>query len=164
VSPLGIIALALAGLGVLVGMAGTILPVLPGLPLIFFSIVLYAAVTNFARITLLTILALGVITLVSFLVDALAVTRGVRKMGGSTQGMLGAVVGALLGVLMANLPGLIGGMILGVVVGELLAGSAPRRMIPSAIGAVLGVLVSAVIRLMLALAMVTIAIVDLIRS
>lgn len=163
-TPLEIIVLTLSGVGVLVGIAGTVLPLLPGLPLVFFSVLLYGAVTRFTQITADTILILGLLTIAALFIDAIAIMRGVRRMGGTPRGMVGAMIGAFLGLFFGNFLGMIAGLLLGVIVGELRSGMDAQRMLKAAAGAALGVLVSSVLRFVIALAMVAIAVMDLLHS
>lgn len=107
----------LAGLLVAIGIAGILLPALPGLPLVFSGLLLAAWADDFQRVGWLPLLALGVMTLVSVLVDIVASALGARGLGASRQAMLGAIVGSLVGLLF--LPwGLLAGPFFGALLGE----------------------------------------------
>ena len=70
---------AVAVLLVLVGIAGTVLPALPGLPLVFAGMLLAAWAGGFEQISGWTILVLAILTLVSVGVDFLASAAGARR-------------------------------------------------------------------------------------
>ena len=66
----------LAGLLILVGIAGTVLPALPGLPLVFVGMLLAAWAGNFQQVGWLPLVVLGLLTLLSLGVDLLATAVG----------------------------------------------------------------------------------------
>ena len=65
----------LAVIFVLVGIAGIILPALPGIPLVFIGLLLAAWADGFTHVGWPTLVALGVLTVLSLLVDVLATVR-----------------------------------------------------------------------------------------
>lgn len=156
--------LVLASLGALAGLLGTVVPLLPGLPLIVLSVGLYAAVTRFTQITGTTILVLIGITVGSFLLETWVIAHGIRRVGGTRRGMLGGIIGATVGLLIASLPGLLFGLLLGVIIGESTAGTEPGRIGRATMGAFLGLLASTAVRFVLGIAMVSIALIDFFRS
>ena len=110
----------LAGVLVLTGLAGTILPVLPGVPLVFVGLFVAAWADDFQRVTWLPLLLLGLLTVLSFVIDFAATALGVRRVGATRLAIVGAVVGTLVGVFF-GIPGLIFGPFVGAVVGELVS-------------------------------------------
>jgi len=137
----------LAGLLVLVGLAGVILPALPGLPLVFAGMLLAAWADGFERIGVWSLIALGVLTAISFVVDFWATAVGAKRVGASRLALVGTVVGTFVG-LFFGLPGLFAGPFVGAVVGELIArrdlrpggiGQATRVGIGTWVGIALGV-------------------------
>jgi hypothetical protein len=142
---------------VLVGLAGTVLPFLPGPPLMLLGMLVAAWIGNFARIGPWTLSILTVLTLVAVIVDLVAAAFGARRVGASRQAVLGAGVGTVVGIFL-GLPGLILGPFIGAVAGELAA----RRRITRAgthaavnigIGAWIGFVVGAVAKLAVAFTM-----------
>lgn len=109
----------IAALLVLVGLAGTVLPALPGLPLMFGGMLLAAWAGGFAHVGAPTLAILAVLTLVSLAVDFWATAHGAKRVGASRMAMLGAAIGTLLGIFL-GLPGLLLGPFAGAVAGELL--------------------------------------------
>src|ERR671917_1928449 len=115
-------------LAMLVGLAGSVLPGLPGVPLIFLSALVYAFLTDFEFVGALVIGLLGVFAAIALVADFAATTYGARRFGasnwGTAGGAIGGIVGALAGALffgIGALFGLILGTIAGVFLGEYLS-------------------------------------------
>lgn len=103
-----------------IGLAGVILPLLPGAPLIFAGIVIIAWSDDFARISGVTVGLLGLLAATSWSIDYLAASLGVKRVGASPMAVAGAAIGTIFG-LMAGLIGVVVGPIIGAVAGEWLA-------------------------------------------
>lgn len=148
---------ALAIILVLAGVAGTILPVLPGLPLVFAGMLLAAWAGGFEQIGLATLVLLGTLTLVSLLIDFWATAVGARRVGASRTAVIGAVVGTFVGIFFGPV-GLFAGPFAGAMAGELLHG---RRFNAGGVGHAgrigfgtwLGIVFGVVLKLALAFAM-----------
>ena len=114
----------------LVGLAGSVLPGLPGVPLIFLSALVYAYLTDFAFVGVGVLVLLGLLALLAFVSDFLATTYGVRRFGasnwGTVGGAVGGIVGALVGALFLGI-GAIFGLLLGTVGGVFLGEYLRRR-------------------------------------
>ena len=111
----------------LIGLAGSVLPGLPGVPLIFLSALVYAIATDFEVVGWLVISLLGVFAAIALVADFFATTYGARRFGasgwGTAGGAIGGIVGALVGALFLGIGalfGLIFGTIGGVFLGEYL--------------------------------------------
>lgn len=149
---------AIALLLVLVGIAGTVLPAIPGLPLVFAGMLLAAWAGGFEQIGVGTILLLAVLTLLSIGIDFLASAAGAKRVGASRLAVIGAVVGTLVG-LFFGLVGVFAGPFVGAVVGELLGQrGVDREKLGQAtkvgLGTWFGILVGTVLKLTLAFAMI----------
>jgi len=105
---------------IVIGLAGTVLPVLPGAPLIFGGIALAAWIDGFARISVWIVLVLGVLAAIAFAVDYLAAVLGAKRAGASRLAVLGAAIGAVVG-LFAGLIGVVVLPFVGAVIGEFVA-------------------------------------------
>lgn len=108
----------IAGLLVLAGLAGVLLPALPGLPLVFAGMLLAAWADGFERVGGWTLAVLGVLTLLSFAADILSGAVGARRFGAGPLAVAGAALGTIAG-LFFGLPGLLLGPFIGAVLGEL---------------------------------------------
>jgi uncharacterized protein len=88
----------LAVILVLVGIAGVILPALPGLPLVFAGMLLAAWAGDFQQIGWVTLVVLGLLTLLSVGVDFFATLVGAKRVGASKEALIGAVLGTFAGL------------------------------------------------------------------
>lgn len=140
----------------LIGLAGVILPVLPGVLLIFAAALLYALVTGFENVGGSTLLILGGLTALAYLLDWTATAFGVRKMGGSRWGIIGAFIGMIVGLLLPGVGviGFIVGAFLGAVVMELLVNREADKALRAGLGSFLGFLLSGVGRFVIAVTMI----------
>ncbi len=138
----------------IMGLIGSILPLLPGSPLIFLGALLYAWHTGFLVVTWKIILFLGLLTLLSQILDYLASTYGAQKYGASRWGMVGALLGGILGTMLGGVFGAVLGPILGAVSLEMLQGTGLRPSFKIGLGALLGFLGGVIGKLMIALTMI----------
>jgi uncharacterized protein YqgC (DUF456 family) len=107
----------LAGLLVIIGVAGTALPALPGAVLVFAGLALAAWTDGFAHAGPWTLALLGVLAVLTYVVDFAASALGAQRVGASRRAIVGALIGGLVG-LFFGLVGVIVGPFLGAVVGE----------------------------------------------
>lgn len=140
---------------VVVGLAGTVLPLLPGVPLVFAGLLLAAWVDGFERVGWPVLVILGVLTLLSLVIDAAAASVGAKRVGAGSAAVLGAALGTLIG-LFFGLPGLLVGPFAGAALGQFLM----RRDVVEAgrvgFGAWLGFLLGSLAKLVLSLMMIAI--------
>lgn len=141
-----------AGALIVVGLLGTILPVLPGLPVMYAGMVLAAWAGGFQHIGGWTLAVLGVLVLLSIAVDLLASIAGARRVGASNKGVFGAGVGGFVG-LFFGLPGLVAGPFLGAALGEVAHGREWKHASKIGFGTWMGLLLGAIFKLGLAFAM-----------
>jgi uncharacterized protein len=104
---------------VVIGVAGTILPMLPGVPLVFAGLLLAAWHGGFAQVSILTMVIIGVIALLAWAVDFVASIATAKKFGASKYALWGAGIGAVVGIA-GGIVGLIIGPAIGAVIGELI--------------------------------------------
>jgi len=145
--------LGLAVALVLVGLAGTILPFLPGPPLVFAGLLLAAWADGFSRVGWPSLALLAVLTLAAVLVDFLGGAWGARRRKASRQAVLGAILGSCAG-LFFGIPGLILGPFLGAAGGEYLACRALAPAGRVGLATWLGMLIGGALRLALVALMV----------
>lgn len=142
----------LAALLVVAGLAGSILPALPGLPLVFAGLFLAAWTGDFQQVGWITLTILGALTLFAMVVDLLASLLGTRRVGASKLAVLGAAIGTLVGLLFGIL-GLLVGPFAGALIGELLAGRDMDQATRAGMGAWLGFVIGTLAKLALAFSM-----------
>lgn len=143
---------ALAVILILVGIAGVILPALPGLPLVFAGMLLAAWAGDFQQIGWVTLVVLGLLTLLSVGVDFFATLVGAKRVGASKKALLGAVVGTFAGLFFGPI-GLFAGPFVGALLGELWHGREIGQAAKVGLGTWLGILLGTVLKLGLAFAM-----------
>jgi len=105
---------------VLVGLAGSVLPALPGVPLVFAGLLVAAWADDFERVTWLTLAVLGLLTFASFVIDFAATALGAKRVGATRLAIAGALLGTLAGIFL-GIPGLILGPFVGAVAGEMIS-------------------------------------------
>ncbi|MDO5610262.1 MAG: DUF456 domain-containing protein [Pseudomonadota bacterium] len=148
----------LAGVLVIVGLIGTVLPALPGLPLVFFGLLLAAWVDGFQQVHWGWMIPLGLLTLLSLVVDFWATAVGAKRVGASRYAIWGAIIGTFAGLFFGPI-GLLAGPFVGALGGELIH----RRSLKGAdlgdatkigLGTWLGIVFGVVLKLALAFAMI----------
>ncbi|HVV95627.1 MAG TPA: DUF456 domain-containing protein [Rhodanobacteraceae bacterium] len=142
----------LAAILVIVGFVGTIVPALPGVPLVFAGLFVAAWADGFQHVGLWTLIGLGVLTVIAVAVDFLAGLAGAKRVGASRLALIGAAIGTIVG-LFFGIPGLLLGPFLGALVGELAAGGTLHRAANVGVGAWIGFLVGTVLKLGVCFAM-----------
>jgi uncharacterized protein YqgC (DUF456 family) len=138
-----IIGLSLTLLVMLAGLVGSLVPVLPGTPLILVAAVGHRLYFGEAGASNLVLIILTTLTLVSILFDFLASVLGAKKFGATWRGMIGAVVGGIIG-LFFSLPGIIIGPFLGAMLFEMLGDKEFKKAAHAGLGAVVGLLLGIV--------------------
>lgn len=143
---------ALATILVVAGLVGTVLPALPGLPLVFAGMLLAAWAGDFQQISIWVVVVLGLLTVCSLAIDFWATAHGARRVGASRKAVVGAVLGTFAGLLFMPV-GLFVGPFLGALIGELLHGRELRQAARVGFGTWLGIVLAVVLKLGLAFAM-----------
>ena len=138
-----IIGLSLALLVMLAGLIGSLLPVLPGTPLVLVAAVGHRLYFGAASVSNTILIMLVVLTLISMLFDFLAGMLGARKFGATWRGVTGAVIGGIIG-LFFSLPGIILGPFLGAMLLEMLGGQEFKKATRAGVGATVGLLLGIV--------------------
>ncbi len=142
----------LAGLLILIGFAGTLLPALPGIPLMFAGMLLSAWMGDFQQIGGWTLGLLAGLTVLSMIGDFVAGMLGAKRVGASKWALFGAALGTLVG-LFFGLLGLMLGPFFGALLGELIAGATLHRATHVGLGAWLGFLLGTILKIALAFMM-----------
>ena len=143
---------------ILVGLIGTLLPVMPGALLVFLGMFAGAWADDFSRVGWAVLGVLAILTVLFYVLDFLAGAYGARRLGASRWGVVGAILGALVGMFFGFI-GVVVGPFVGAVVGELLARRGLLEASRAGAGAWIGLVLSIAARLALIFAMLGIFVV-----
>ena len=130
----------LAAVCITAGLAGLILPVIPGPILLLTGLVLAAWAENFVFVGTFTIAILTVLAILAHTVDFIAGAMGAKRFGASRQAAIGAAVGAVIGIFFGFI-GVVVGPFIGAVAGELTVNKNIQAAGLAGIGAWLGMLI-----------------------
>ena len=139
-----------------IGLLGVILPLVPGIVLVYLATLLYAIIEGFERIGPITLAVLTVLAVVGVTADLWVSSLGAKVGGASVWALLGGLVLGLVGLIFFSLPGAILGSVLGVIMVELGRVGDWRKVLKSGGGWLIGWLLSTVVQLSLALIMIAI--------
>ncbi|MCX7555572.1 DUF456 domain-containing protein [Xanthomonadaceae bacterium JHOS43] len=142
----------LGGLLIAVGLAGVVLPALPGVPLMFAGMVLVAWGGDFIRLGWGIVTLLGVLTMLSILADLIANLLGAQRAGASRLALAGAALGTVIG-LFFGLAGIVLGPFVGAVIGELAHGRHGGTAAKVGVGTWIGLLLGTVAKIAIAFVM-----------
>ncbi len=131
---------------VIIGFAGTVLPALPGAPLVFLGLFVAAWGDSFQHVGWPTLVVLGVLTAFVLIVDLVATAMGAKRVGASRLAILGAAIGTLIGIFFA-LPGIILGPFIGATAGEYLARARLGDATKVGLGTWIGLLIGTILKL-----------------
>jgi uncharacterized protein YqgC (DUF456 family) len=145
---------------IVLGLACIVIPGLPGTILVFAGMWLAAWADGFTRVSVATVVVLGVLVAASYVVEFAAAGLGVKRVGASRRAILGAALGTMLG-LFFGLPGVIVGPFAGAVIGELSARSGLAQAARVGVAAWIGLIVGAVVRVGVAFLMLGIFLIAL---
>lgn len=135
---MSVLALIIAILFFAAGLAGTLLPVLPGAILIWVGMLIYGVLTGFETLGLVFFVGQGLAVALVHLTDYLAGVVGVKRYGGSRNAVYGSIVGAVLGIFVMGPAGIIFGPFIGAVIGEM---TGPHKQLDIAVRSGVGTLV-----------------------
>lgn len=140
-----IVLIVLAAICLLLGLAGSILPLLPGPPLSYVGLLLlhFTDRVQFSTTQLMIWLALVIfISLIDYIIPIL----GVKKWKGTRWGTWGCLVGTIGGFFVFPPWGVIIGPFIGAVIGELLGGQKSNEALKSGLGAFIGFVVGTALK------------------
>lgn len=130
----------------ILGLAGCILPILPGPPLAYFGLLLLHFTSKHHYSTTFLIVW-AVIAIVVTIIDNVIPVWGTKKYGGSKKAIWGSIIGLLIGLFMFPPLGILIGPFVGAVIGELIEGKETKDAIRSGFGAFMGFLGGTILKL-----------------
>lgn len=138
---------------IVVGVAGTVLPALPGTALVLAGIVLGAWIDDFTRVGWGVVAAVAVLAVIAWVLDYVAGLLGARKAGASRQAIVGAALGTLAGLFM-GLVGVLFMPLVGAAIGEWLARRDHEQAVKVGVATWLGILAGIVSKVVIAFMMI----------
>lgn len=143
----------LAAVMVLIGIVGVVLPALPGVPLIFAGLLLAAWTDDFQRVGWIALTVLGLLTVLSLVVDVVSTTAGAKRVGASSKAIWGSIIGTVAGLFFMPI-GLFVGPFAGALLGEYWHEKNLGRATKVGFGTWLGIMLGMAFKLGLAFTMV----------
>ena len=134
------------------GIAGCILPFIPGPPLSYLALLTLIAIdenTFTARFLVIWLLVAIGVTLLDYYVPV----WGTKKFGGSRKGVWGATIGLIIGIFFFPPFGMIAGPFIGAFVGELIEGKDTQAALRSGFGSFIGFVAGTVMKLTVSIIM-----------
>ncbi|QSX07869.1 DUF456 domain-containing protein [Alkalibacter rhizosphaerae] len=136
------------------GIAGTVLPMLPGPVFIFGGMLFYGIVTDFISLDSNFFLLQAVALVILFLVDYVSSAVGTKFFGGTKRTAVAAAIGTVVGLVVFGPIGLAIGPFLGSVLTELINGNTTDRAIRIGFGALIGLLGGTLLKIVIELIMI----------
>lgn len=138
---------------IVLGVAGTVFPLIPGIPLILISIAAYGWYEGFELIGPKYLAIMAGITVLAVFLDYLSTVLGAKYFGSSKKGVWGSLIGTFLGLFIFPPLGILIGPFLGAFIGEYLELNDVQKAARVGIGTVVGLFSGIVVKLILALIM-----------
>lgn len=144
----------------LVGLAGTVLPALPGTAFVLAGAVLGAWIDDFTRVGGGTVAVLVVLAVIAWVLDYVAGLLGAKKAGASRQALVGAAVGTAAGLFM-GLVGVLFMPLVGAAIGEYIARRDERQAAAVGVATWLGLMAGLLAKVVIACVMIGVFVVAL---
>lgn len=138
---------------IVIGLAGTVLPALPGTVLILAGIVLGAWIDDFSRVGWATLTVIIILAVAAWALDYIAGLLGAKKAGASRYAIVGAALGTVAGIFL----GLIGVLfmpLVGAAVGEYIARKDHQNAMKVGVATWLGIMAGLIAKVVIAFMMI----------
>jgi hypothetical protein len=144
------------------GLIGSVIPMIPGSPLILLGAFIYAWHTNFEAVTWGVLAILLLLAVLSQIVEYLASVLGAKKFGASRWGMVGAFLGGMIGLFFGGFLGILVGPFIGALLLELLHGQDLNASMKIGLGTLMGFLAGAIGKIVISITMIGIFLIKII--
>lgn len=135
-----------------IGACGALLPMLPGIPLMFIVTLVYGLASDFSRMEPRHLWIFGSITLVALLIDWSAGLIGAKFGGASRRSLLFGLVGMIIGFVAFPPFGAVAGLFIGVFVSEVASKRTGEQALKSATSSLVATAGGVIANVILALA------------
>ena len=143
---MAILLIVIGGILVLVGIAGCVVPVLPGPPISYISLILLSWAYKWKAYSTNFLLVMGIITVVVTVLDFILPIYLPKRYGASKFGIWGSIFGMIVGMIIFPPFGLIIGTFLGAVLGELAFNKDKRASLKAALGVFIGTIAAILLK------------------
>jgi len=148
--------LAVALAVMFIGLLGVVLPIIPGVAVIWVTALIYAIAEDFENIDPITMVVLSLIALPGITADVWVSSLGAKVGGASLWSIVTSLLGGIIGFLVASLPGAIVGSLVGLLAVELFRARDWRHALKASGGWIVGWLASTVVQIVVGLIMIAV--------
>jgi uncharacterized protein len=145
---------------IVIGVAGTVLPALPGTILVLAGIWLGAWIGGFAQVGGWTLGIITVLAVVAWVMDYVAGLLGAKKVGASKLAILGAAIGTVVGLFMGII-GILFMPLVGAAIGEYLDRNDHQRAVKVGVATWLGIMLGMIAKVVIVFMMIGLFVVAL---
>jgi uncharacterized protein len=142
--------LIISALFIVLGLFGSVLPILPGPPLSWLGL-LILHLSKAVQMNTTLIIITGITAIIISVLDYMIPVIGTKKFGGTKYGMIGTSIGLVIGLISPIPGGIIFGPIIGAYIGEILNKSDSKLAIKAALGSFIGFIASTFIKFIVAI-------------
>jgi uncharacterized protein len=146
---------------IVAGLAGTVLPALPGTALVLGGIVLGAWIDDFTRVGTGTLVVIALLAVLAWALDYVAGLLGAKKAGASRLALIGATIGTVAG-LFFGLIGVLFMPLVGAAIGEYMARKDEAKAVKVGVATWVGIMVGLIAKVVIAFVMIGIFVAALI--
>ena len=132
-----------------IGAVGVVLPVLPGIPIAWLGLFIYAYAGDFSVVSFTTTMVFLGLTVLTLILDFVLPIWGLKRFKPSRAGVVGSLLGLVIGIFVSGPLGFIIGPLVGAFLGELYAGREFAQALKVSGGTALGFFLSAFLKLTL---------------
>lgn len=147
-----ILLIIISGLLLLIGILGSLVPILPGPPIAFCGLIL-VQFSSKHPFSVEFLVIFGLLAIISAVIDNILQVYATKKFNGSKKGIWGSAIGLIIGLLFFPPFGIIIGPMVGAFIGEILDGKSPNNSVKPAFGSFIGFLSSIFLRFALSIVM-----------
>lgn len=140
-----VVLLIIAGLCMLIGIIGCVIPGLPGVPVAYAGLWI-AQASDRVDFTWKMLIVWGVVTVVVTILDYVVPAWGTKQFGGTKYGVWGSTIGVFVG-LFFGAAGVIAGPLAGAILGELLGGKEVAAALKAGWGSFIGIFFGTILKL-----------------
>ena len=142
-----IVLIILGLLFAMVGLAGCILPVIPGPPFSFLALIILSWAKDWEPFSSTFLIIMAILTILVTILDYIIPASGAKKYGASKLAVWGSIIGMLIGVFFFPPLGIFIGGFIGALAGELLTTKKAKKALRAGWGVFIGIMLSTGIKL-----------------